>query len=77
MWFEHHILELGEAGRNLRGYKVREYGLSWGIARWQKPQRAAYGTYVRAYLFRPLLEYIPGIGISAAFCAVLFIRAHN
>ncbi len=37
MWLEHDILELREAGRDLCGYEIREYGLNWRIARWQKP----------------------------------------
>lgn len=37
MWLERDIVELGEMGRDLRGYKVRECGLDWRIAGRQEP----------------------------------------
>ena len=32
MGLEHDIVEVGEAGRNLRGYEVRENVLDWRVA---------------------------------------------
>lgn len=37
MWLKRDIVELGEAGRDLCGYEVIEYGLNWSIAGWQEP----------------------------------------
>lgn len=37
MWLEYDVVNLGEAGRYLRVYEVREYDLDWRMGRWQKP----------------------------------------
>ena len=41
MWLEDDIVELGETGRDFRGYEVGEFGFNGRIIGWQQPQRAA------------------------------------
>ena len=64
-------------GRDLRGYKLRKYRLDWRVAGWQEPQRAGYRYIQRAYSFRRLLDYIPGIATLVASCAVSLGQANS
>ena len=41
MWLEVDIGELGETGRDFRGYEFGEFGFDGRIIGWQQPQRAA------------------------------------
>ena len=41
MWLEVDTVELGETGRDFRGYEVGEFGFDRRIIGWQQPQRAA------------------------------------
>ena len=46
MWLEVDIGELGETGRDFRGYEVGEFGFDARIIGWQQPQRAACMGYI-------------------------------